>query len=86
MKTQTIPLSSLYRQTKNCHLIAKLKDGKQILRVLTPRLVRWFLLFPAKGGGDVRALLIEKTPGFEHIGNVQKALLASYADRIAQIY
>jgi hypothetical protein len=43
-------------------------------------------LFPAKGSGDVRALLIEKSPGFEHIGNVQKALLASYADRIAQIY
>ncbi len=62
--------------------IAKLDGMKSIMRVTTPRKVEWWLVLPARGDSDAVCVLIQKSPKWEIIKNVEAKILAEYAERI----
>lgn len=64
------------------NFIAKLEGMKHIMRVETPRTKQWWLVIPARGDDDAVCVLIGKCKSWEHAANIEKRILAEYADRI----
>ena len=83
-KTKSIPLSSL-RYIEQV-TIADLEGLKKIIRVGSPRLVKWYLVLPAVGNCDCRCIQIgaasRKTPW----SYIQRGILRDYAARIVKTY
>jgi hypothetical protein len=80
MKTKTIPLSSFIHDLS--YTVAKLNDGKVIMRVDRPRIVSWWLVWPAKGDKDCRCLKLQQGKKGERIALIEHELLNNYTDRI----
>ena len=74
------PLSYFRHMTRQN--IAKLDGMKSIMRVETPRTVSWWLVLPAHNDEDGTCVLISKAPKRELTANIEKQIIADYADRI----
>jgi hypothetical protein len=59
--------------------IATLPDGSTIEREISPRLVKWWHIAEGK------RTLLQKSPRWEHIGNIEKFILRRFAEG-AQIH
>ena len=66
-QTKSVPLSSL---PFPIIVVLSLPGLKSVVRVATPRRVKWYFLLPAVGEGDARAILLEqhnpRTHGVTH--------------------
>lgn len=83
MKTKTVPLASFINDTRQT--VVKLSDGKQIMRVTRPRLVSWWLVFPAQGEKDCRCLKLRQAPRWELTAVIERELLSNYTDRMVSL-
>ena len=93
-KTITKPLGSITSDLgREALVVLTLSDGKDIVRIETPRKVEWWLVSPAKGDDDSRALLIDKIRhggkyDFDKFGSTahrEFSLLGRYSDRVTLI-
>ncbi len=93
-KTITKRLGSITSDLgRDALVVLTLSDGKDIVRIKTPRKVEWWLVYPAKGDDDYRAQLIGKIrhggkyDGYEFINtaNAEFQLLKEYSDRVTLI-
>lgn len=83
MTTQTIPLASFINDQRQT--VAKLSDGKQIMRVTRPRIVSWWLVFPAQGEKDCRCLKLRQAPRRKLIEIIERELLSNYTERMVSL-
>lgn len=83
MTTQTIPLTSFIHDQRQT--VARLSDGKQIMRVTRPRIVSWWLVFPAQGEKDCRCLKLRQAPQRELIAIIERELLSNYTERMVSL-
>jgi|10_taG_2_1085330.scaffolds.fasta_scaffold107662_1 hypothetical protein len=93
-KTITKPLGSITSDVNREALtVLALSEGKVIARIEHPRKVEWWLVSPAKGEDDCRALLIDKIKvqgrrdayKSTNIKDVELRLLQRYSDRVTLI-
>lgn len=84
MKTKTIPLSSFIHDLSPT--VARLNDGKVIMRVERPRIVSWWLVWPAKGDKDCRCLKLQQGKKGERIALIEHELLKNYTERIVPLH
>lgn len=65
--------------------VAKLQGLKTIIRVETPRLLKWFLVVPATGHRDAVCVLLHKCSNVQPMWSISQCepkILADYADRV----
>jgi len=80
MKSPFVTLASLDR---NRVTIGNLPGLKSIVRVTTPRLIKWYLVLPAVGDYDCRCILVRKQDKrWADLTVIDKIIIESEAARL----
>ena len=80
-KMKRIPLQKIRYAKK--FVVANLPGMKSIIRVETARLVKWYHVMPATGDGDAMCLLIQQSPKWEMVENIESRIIAEETARYA---